>query len=1290
MNNELNKYTKNLDQLRNSIQNNLLKIKKDFENNIIYPCNVYDLNDLLNEVKLLKNNKSIYINDLLTIEYLFFFRITLIYEKTMRNIIIQILKICIEIDPIFTDKILDAMIPIIICRLFEDKKNSSFEERYGCLKLILTWLKLSEANFPIIFPQVIASVAQTDDPFKVGCLEFLREMSIHRPDLTSTVGGFKILMNSMLEDMLPKILVNKIIYTLRYIINTPNKRKYFNGFGYFYKIYSIFTKSDYSSGSTNKTDLESRKSREEIKDEAKRLEMQIDSAIYIIKKMLITWPGYFLIINDRLKIASLCQSLNNDVNILIKKGILKLFKEILEFCYNIVDNFQIVCSEDKDTFYINKIYIAYIIQGFHDNHLNESLFEFIDRNGNNEELNDFVGKIGIKYNILLIKLANDDLQSPYIKEKIEKIKWYENKNHEINIYEEGGNIKNNYNLGNYFPDYDKKKATMRIKVMHLIDIIFHHFHCKDTPLLNNRILSTEVIIAIHAILNLDYIKKYENQYSIKSSKQELYSKDEDFPQILKNSKVIELKEFQLWDWSQIDYLLDLIEIKKELIPELNKQKFFKKLLFSYSPSKNLIVKQTWVVNNFYYGAIGNKLFRILVEQEDLSILDSPNEDYLFQKSNSWIKDVMHCMNTLFDTNISESHPFKIKRIYNTLSRNIFIYIGIISNSNQGDEYLNKQGFYSLLDKFINQNNRYDYLLTIIIDNINFNSRYANNWIQKMLLNGSNQIKKYILNHISCLLFLEKEINLDIKILFTILDPDFPDRNKIITSIIKIFINKGKNISYIFKDSSMIEKVKQVDKSLLYILMRDQTIYDYLTEIINKEVDNININEIVSKYGDEMNYSMFESFEIKEEKLVKCYLTINLSDIFNNYNHYYEYFCIKQLPFNIVLQTIENKDKRNEYILNNYMEYDDNDILIISQVQHPHKIIFDDNISGIQIICLLGRITISRNCNAINNASNFLTFSINDILKELTPYDKSKNIFEFHKDGINMILKKNENKNTYILEKIFFYIKIKPDVIVGFKTPLNLITELNNNKKGYEKLVEINVVEKLISNFENIKENDIDKNAKIIKSSLWILCKLIIKDIHGKIIQDKYNIIQRISNFYKSCNDYSMKGTIIYLTCYSVQNKELKPMVNTYHTSYFYNTNICYPSEKEILNMDKTFTYYENEKLYKDMNIIQYKIILNPICEEIYNNITNLLNNITFKQSILNLDELYRNNSYYFINENLFVKVYAILTRYKFKQSARKAILLYFEKCIYSSGIALKSSLLIKKLEKNILNAHDLE
>ena len=66
------------------------------------------------------------------------------------------------------------------------------------------------------------------------------------------------------------------------------------------------------------------------------------------------------------------------------------------------------------------------------------------------------------------------------------------------------------------------------------------------------------------------------------------------------------------------------------------------------------------------------------------------------------------------------------------------------------------------------------------------------------------------------------------------------------------INKGKDISHIFKDQSIIEKVSQVDKSLLYILMRDPQIYDYFIDIINNEVENINIDEIVDNYGDIMN------------------------------------------------------------------------------------------------------------------------------------------------------------------------------------------------------------------------------------------------------------------------------------------------------------------------------------------------------------------------------------------------------------------------------------------------------
>ena len=41
----------------------------------------------------------------------------------------------------------------------------------------------------------------------------------------------------------------------------------------------------------------------------------------------------------------------------------------------------------------------------------------------------------------------------------------------------------------------------------------------------------------------------------------------------------------------------------------------------------------------------------------------------------------------------------------------------------------------------------------------------------------------------------------------------------------------------------------------------------------------------------MNKSMFELFEIKDDNKSKYYFTINLSEIKNRYNHYYEYFWI---------------------------------------------------------------------------------------------------------------------------------------------------------------------------------------------------------------------------------------------------------------------------------------------------------------------------------------------------------------------------------------------------------------
>jgi hypothetical protein len=86
---------------------------------------------------------------------------------------------------------------------------------------------------------------QGDEMFKKGSIEFIRTLAIKKPDLCSTIGGFRILINSLLDDSCIEMSDN-IFYTLLYIINNPNKRKYFNGFEDFYEIFAIFTKSDFS------------------------------------------------------------------------------------------------------------------------------------------------------------------------------------------------------------------------------------------------------------------------------------------------------------------------------------------------------------------------------------------------------------------------------------------------------------------------------------------------------------------------------------------------------------------------------------------------------------------------------------------------------------------------------------------------------------------------------------------------------------------------------------------------------------------------------------------------------------------------------------------------------------------------------------------------------------------------------------------------------------------------------------------------------------------------------------
>ena len=1286
------------EEIIDKISEILKEIKNHQDSNEVHPQKLFDLYYYINDTRIKEYEPNSKISDLFTNNYMYLFRTLLLQEKGIRIIILKILRNNIQIYPPFTQKMLESLYPLLICKILEEFKKSTFEERYECLKLINIWLKYSDTNFPLIFCQAIAAMSRSDETFKKGCIEFLRNLGVIRPDLCSTVGGFRILINSLLDENFEDISQN-ILASLLYVINSPKKRKYFNGFNDLYKIFSVFTKSDFcldvqpdkENNNVNPKQLA------EKEEEKNKLNLQLQISKKLIKKLLNTWPGYSLIMGDYMSMGSVIRALNTDTNITIKTAILQMLKEIVEEGFNYLDNFTTISSPSKDRFYANKVFFAYILQGLQDNNIYESLIKFIEEDNNNS-MSDYAHKLALKYTILYSKLSNNDLQLPFLNEKIEKQKVLEEMNMGMNL---GMNMNftfglNGLNQGdNKYNEIDEEVANMKVKIMHLLDQTFYHFNCKDNASINIDTLSSEVIIAVHSCLYLQNIKKYENQYYIDSCKKELFSKDdESYNQSLKNSKILETKEFTLLDWRYIDTVLDIIDTRRELIIELHKQKFFKKLLFNFTPSKNLLVKQSWTVNNFSYCAIGNKMFKLLSTYSELAtILDSFTEDFLLKKGTTWLEDVMQCLENLLNKNPNDDkdQPFTFKRIYNSLSRNIFAFIGILSQTTIGDEYLEKKKFYVLLDKFVTNSNKFDYLLTTIIDNLNFNSKNVSNWVMKLINEGSQKIKRYIFDHIRCLIKYGKDIKINIETMINSLDKNDEECTEVIIDILKILVLEGRIIDILVHNKELMEKTYNKNKSFMYILMRNPKTFDCISDSIDKEIKDIKVDKIVTEYANELKESMSEVFEDNENCENKYFLKINLTKIENQYENYNEFYFIKQLPFCICFTlSSSNSEKKEDTILSTYFEYHKNNNLQLCGIPlDTSTILLDPRKHIITIRCGLGKTFIdNKTCKATTDPSSVgISFSLEDmtnLINSLKNQDKTE-IFTLFKNGATIVIKKNKKDNSFSLVKVVLNVKINPSISKSVQTPINIITELINNRNGLAKLVENKIVDEL---FKYLEIENLEKNNNKIKSALWILAKLLVKDSQGEL-ETNYKIVKKIIDFNKQCDDFAMKGTISYILSYISQNKNVKNILESYDYSYFFNTDICYPNDIREIFIERRPNFI-NRKLNEEVDKINKLITLTGASEEIYNNISCLINNISFKQAITELEETNKNNSQNFYEINLLIKVYIALSKYKFKQSARRSILHYIEKAISSNELAKEANKILKNAGKNVLTGHNLD
>ncbi len=78
-----------------------------------------------------------------------------------------------------------------------------------------------------------------------------------------------------------------------------------------------------------------------------------------------------------------------------------------------------------------------------------------------------------------------------------------------------------------------------------------------------------------------------------------------------------------------------------------------------------------------------------------------------------------------------------------------------------------------------------------------------------------------------------------------------------------------------------------------------------------------------------------------------------------------------------------------------------------------------------------------------------------------------------------------------------------------------------------------------------------------------------------------------------------------------------------------------------------------------------------------------MNTISYKQSYEKLNEIHKNEPNAFNDPNLLIKIFYLLSSFKFRQPLRRFVLSLFENCLSSFEILERSQQIIERLGEDI-------
>lgn len=384
-------------------------------------------------------------------------------------------------------------------------------------------------------------------------------------------------------------------------------------------------------------------------------------------------------------------------------------------------------------------------------------------------------------------------------------------------------------------------------------------------------------------------------------------------------------------------------------------------------------------------------------------------------------------------NDKEDDVFSMKSLTQTVSRQIFVFIGILSQSLHGEDYLNKQKFYSIIKPIIQPTGKHDSILSILIDNINLDNYSGTNFLNSIMEHGSKRIKKYALDHLKCLVMSGKDLAWNNITSLSANMTDF-DLACIASDIIYILVERNASselISFLFP---VIEKILVYKKHLLYVLMKNENYFGFIQNHIQKEIANVSIKDLISSYSIQIEKEMGRIFPSEDSNNDSYYMTINLPSTDNQYHQMSEYFWLKQLPFNMNIIVMENfgQGNFNTIFANCSFEYyQDGRFYLIADLVSPTELItFNIQKDVIKFICNLGDKIIDQNARTILQGSmiSFDNKDFKNLIKSSTSTSQKvseQSVYKLEKEGFVIELEKI-NQQEYKLIKAFFYVKINPE------------------------------------------------------------------------------------------------------------------------------------------------------------------------------------------------------------------------------------------------------------------------